>query len=338
MKELPKTLQVEVKKTKWEIAGDVFRTITRSLIFLFILFVIGGALSSSSIQMREYVIETVDWYDNSIFPEVDLTQTDRIALIPIKGMILNEGLAQDGLLGGTTSESVLRMLNDVEQDNSIKVVVLEIDSPGGTVIDSEIIAAKVEDIKKTKTVYALLKSTAASGGYYIASQADKIFAYRDTITGSIGVIMQIPNAKKLMDKVGVEMVEITSGNMKNMGSPFAPFSDDTKQVFQDLADESYESFVARVASGRSMDIEIVKQLADGRIYSGKQAFKNGLIDVLGGKEALKKALESEGYSDAVLYKFSIPLSPFEELFGPMGSTIKSFFPQQNQSMAMFYLM
>lgn len=330
-----KPLVIELKKSKLEVVVYILKILFRLLLVAFVvILIIGSFTEGEQLLNKDFSTVYKDWYGNTITSTFE--NNESIAFIPITGTILNEEMAS--IESGTTSEMTIKMLHDAQENPNIKAVVLRIDSPGGTVIDSEKIAQKINEVKKKKKVYALMESMAASGGYYIASQADKVFAYEETLTGSIGVIMQIPNAKELMDKVGVKMYSITSGNMKTMGSPFETFTPETQAVFQNLVNESYEGFVNRVASGRNMDKEVVKKLADGRIYSGRQALKNGLIDGDKGIDSLKEELKKEGLENALLEDYYIPLSPFQEILSPLGAKIRSFIPQSSAGMVMYYKM
>ena len=163
----------------------------------------------------------------------------------------------------------------------IKAVVVRIDSPGGAVAPTQEIFEEIQRIKKTKPCIASMGNIAASGGYYIASACDKILANPGTLTGSIGVIMQLSNVEELMKKIGVKGINIKSGANKDIGSPFQPLSPEGRDILQSLVDNVHSQFVSAVAKGRGMDEARVRKLADGRIYSGAQAKDLGLVDQFG---------------------------------------------------------
>ena len=163
----------------------------------------------------------------------------------------------------------------------IKAVVVRIDSPGGAVAPTQEIVEEIQKTKKSKPLIASLGGMAASGGYYIASACDKIIANPGTLTGSIGVIMQLTNVEELMKKIGVKGYNIKSGANKDIGSPFQPLSPEGREILQSLVDDVYRQFVTAVAKGRGLDEAVVKKLADGRVYSGAQAKELGLIDQFG---------------------------------------------------------
>lgn len=330
------SILVEMKKTSLEKTTEVIKMIFRGLIILFLLIAIAGAASQSQyvFSSSPYSVEYTDWYGKTLIIPQEEIPVKQIALIEINGMIGHKSM---NIIDGTMSEHVLQMLDDIEKDPAIQALVVKIDSPGGTVLDSEKIAEKLSQIRKEKKVYALLESLAASGGYYIASQSDKIFAYNETLTGSIGVIMHLPNTQKLMEKVGVDVHAITSGNMKAMGSPFQELSPEVEQIFQTLVNESYDGFITRVSEGRNMDKETVRTLADGRIYSGKQAMKLGLVDSTKGLTALLEELDAKGFKDVPVLKFFIPRSPLEEILNPVGMAIQSWFPKKTEKAIMYFL-
>jgi protease-4 len=200
--------------------------------------------------------------------DLEFGGADKVGIIEIEGMILD-------------SRQVLEDLKRFRQDDSIRAVVLRIDSPGGVVGPSQEIYREVVKTGKEKTVVASMGAVAASGGYYVAAGAGKIVANPGTITGSIGVIIEYTNFQNLLDKIGLTPVVIKSGDYKDIGSPMRPMSVEERKILQAFADQTRDQFVRAVAEGRQMDIEAVNRLADGRIYNGEQAKDLGLVDRLG---------------------------------------------------------
>lgn len=192
----------------------------------------------------------------------------KVALVRVEGVIV------DG-------KEVIEQLEKWSDDSSVKAIVLRIVSPGGVVTPSQEIFNAVKKAKAKKPVVASMGSMAASGGYYIASAANKIMASPGTITGSIGVIIMFSNTEKLMDKIGLNTIVVKSGKFKDTGSPHREFTEADKAIIQGVVDDTYEQFITDVAEGRNMDIEVVRKLADGRIYTGRQAKENNLVDELG---------------------------------------------------------
>lgn len=198
--------------------------------------------------------------------------------------------------GSGNPEIIIRKLRSFKKREEIKAILLRINSPGGSVASVQEIYNEILAIRKDKKiVVASMGDVAASGGYYIAAAADKIVANPGTITGSIGVIMQMGNFQELFKKIGVKLEIIKSGKYKDSGSPHRSLSAEERKIFQDVINDAYNQFVKAIEAGRTMKNEKVVSLATGRIFTGNQAFKNGLIDQLGGKkEAINLAASLAG--------------------------------------------
>jgi protease IV len=191
-------------------------------------------------------------------------------------------IAIEGVISSDLTERTVRQLTKYGDDASIKAIILRIDSPGGGVASSQEIYEEVRRVRSSgKLVVASLGSVAASGGYYVACVTDRIFANAGTVTGSIGVIVQLANAEELLRKVGLESTVITSGPFKDSGNPTRTLRPEERQVFQTLVDDVYQQFIEAVAQGRNLPLDEVRQAADGRIYTGRQARDLRLIDELG---------------------------------------------------------
>jgi len=195
------------------------------------------------------------------------------------GVLLIEGSIDD-------SREAIKSLKRFADTKRIKAVVVRIDSPGGAVVPTQEIYAEIENLRKKKPVIASLGGMATSGGYYVASAAHQIVANPGTVTGSIGVIMQLANVEGLMKMLGIEGYNIKSGPHKDIGSPFKPLSPEGKAILQSLVENVHSQFVRAVARGRGerLSVKTVRKLADGRVYSGEQAKAAGLVDVLGTME------------------------------------------------------
>ena len=201
------------------------------------------------------------------------------------------------------SRDVLTELRRFRDAPWIKAIVLRIDSPGGAVAPTQEIFAELQKVRSKKPLIASMAGMATSGGYYIASACEKIVANPGTITGSIGVIMQLNHIEELMKKIGVKGFNIKSGPNKDIGSPFQALSPEGQAILQSLVDNVHGQFVRAVAKGRGMDEAVVKKLADGRVYSGAQAKDLGLVDELGNLEyAVDLAAKRVGLEESpVLY-------------------------------------
>lgn len=198
-------------------------------------------------------------------------QGAKIAIVPIEGTISSD-----------LAEHTVRQLTKYGDDPSIQAIVLRIDSPGGGVAPAQEIYQEIKRLRaKGKLMVASLGSLAASGGYYVACAVDRIFANPGTITGSIGVIIHLANAEELLRKVGVESTVIQSGPFKDSGTPTRTLRAEERQVFQTVVDDVHQQFVEVVAQGRNLPEAAVRQVADGRIYSGRQAKDLNLVDELG---------------------------------------------------------
>jgi protease-4 len=198
------------------------------------------------------------------------------------------------------SEQWARKIETLADTKGVKAIVLDINSPGGSVGAVQEVYSRIERVKREKHIpfVALFGDVAASGGYYIASACDKIVAHPGTLTGSIGVIFHVANMQGLFNKIGYKMEPIKSGPYKDIGSPARPMSPAEHKILQDLIDDAYGQFVAAVAGGRGLSVAQVKTLADGRVYSGDQALANHLVDQLGdSRDALMLAAKMGGIKD-----------------------------------------
>ncbi|GIW05685.1 MAG: multidrug transporter [Dehalococcoidia bacterium] len=215
-----------------------------------------------------------------------------VAVIEVTGVIAS-GDGSDPFGAGTAaSGKIVRWLTQAADDPQVRAIVLRIDSPGGGVTASdEIYNAVVKAKAKGKKVVASFGSTAASGGYYIAAPADRIVANPTSITGSIGVISVIPNVSGLMEKLGVESYVFKSGPHKDSSTGLRPLTEADRRIWQSIVDDSYERFVEIVAKGRGMDSAAVRAVADGRIFTGRQALDAKLVDELGD---LPEAIQAAG--------------------------------------------
>jgi protease-4 len=193
---------------------------------------------------------------------------DRIAIVEIKGVI-------------TQSSEIIEEINQYQEDETVRAIILRIDSPGGGVGPSQEIHREILKLRSKKKVVTSMGSVAASGGYYIACASDLIIANPGTITGSIGVIMEFANIEELVKKIGVKGVVVKSGEHKDIGSPFREMTVEEKKILQGVIDNVHQQFVEAVAKGRKLDQEKVMQIADGRILTGEQAKQIGLVDQLG---------------------------------------------------------
>jgi len=196
------------------------------------------------------------------------------------------------------SKLLLKEIRDFSEDDHVKAVVVRIDSPGGAVGPSQEIYDAIRKLSKKKKVVASMGSIAASGGFYIACAAEKVYANPGTLTGSIGVIFAIPNFRGLMKWAGVEMNTITAGRMKDSGSPYREMTPEERAYFERVLHDVHEQFIEAVADGRKLKADDVRPNADGRVFTGRQAKELKLVDELGGfDDAAEAAAKMAGIKD-----------------------------------------
>ena len=209
--------------------------------------------------------------------EAGLVFGDKVGILEVKGVIANV-------------QPTIEELAKFRRDGSIKAVVVRIESPGGGVSPSQELYEEIRRTAQEKPVVVSMGSVAASGGYYIACAAQKIYANPGTITGSIGVILQFTNFEELLKKIGFRMEVVKSGPYKDVGNPGREMTPEEKAYLQKLVDNVHQQFVRDVARGRHMKVEKVREVADGRIFTGEQAMELGLVDELGDlKDAINGA-------------------------------------------------
>ena len=266
---------------------------------------------------------------------IELPNKDFVGVINIEGEI---GASSSNSL---TSDSTynhdfyLKYIEKMEQSDKNKGILLYVDSPGGAVYESDEMYLKLMEYKeKTKRpIWAYFASQACSGVYYISMAADKIYANRNCWTGSIGVIVSLTNCKKLYDKLGIKEIDITSGKNKAMGSQGLELTKEQRGILQSLVDEAYDQFVGIVADGRKMDKSAVKKIADGRIYSAKQAKEINLVDEVGSLKDEKKAFAKEaGFSEDITY-YTPEKDSLSGMFSSIFGAVKDIVPKSDIDLA-----
>lgn len=236
----------------------------------------------------------------------------KVAVISLSGTITT---GDSSLLSGSaiTPKLVKDYLTRAEEDKAVKAIVLRIDSPGGEVAPCQEILWEIERVKETRTVVVSMGGMAASGGYYISTQADKIVALPTTQTGSIGVRSDMTNIEGLLDKLGIEIQTFKGGKYKDMYSGYRGLTPEEEAILQQTIDEYYEQFIDVVVEGRGLSREEVRNLATGQLYTGTKAKELGLVDELGDLDtAINLAAELAGIE-----------SPIVEYYGPPRLTVWS---------------
>ncbi len=235
----------------------------------------------------------------------------KIALIHVDGILVNAETNGWFEEGEHPVSLVQEQLSRAEHDPRVKAVVLRINSPGGTVTASELIYHEVRSFRQRtgKPVVAMMMDVAASGGYYVAMACDEVIAHPTTITGSIGVVMQTFDLSGTMQKIGARSTAIKSGPVKDAGSPLRPLTPEEQAIFQGIINEFFDGFVEVVKAGRpDLDEQKIRQLADGRVYTGEQALEAGLVDRLGSVgDAVQSCMDRAALRNASLVRYHRPL-------------------------------
>jgi len=261
----------------------------RTVLWIFLAFVLGFALPVCSCAGTGLLILGALSRMAGEPAPVAVGFGDAVAVMRLDGTI-SSGSEEYFTMQGITPGRVADLLEQADADPSIKAVVVRVNSPGGSVVASDEIYRALLEFEKP--VVVSMGEMAASGGYYIACGGDYVFAHPDTLTGSIGVISQFINAEELLDEIGVGVVVITSGPHKDIGSPFREMTEEEQALWRAITDEIYEGFVEIVAQARDLSLEEVRELADGRVYTGRQALELGLVDEVGTlDDAIMKAAE-----------------------------------------------
>lgn len=276
-------------------------------------------VSSSLTQPQEEVqmgnINSWLYGDDEMSPVVleEGSGMGRIAKLTVDGAIASGGSSGLFATESYNHEDFLKQIEAIEADERVSGIFLEVNSPGGGVYESAEIANLLNEVRTERDLpmYVSMKNMAASGGYYISAQADKIFATEETVTGSIGVIMSGLNYSGLLEKIGVEDTTVKSGALKDMGSATRPETEQDHAVLQAYIDNAYNRFIKVVSEGRNKSEDEVKKVADGRIYDGVQAKEAGLVDEIGyPTDALAAMREDLDLKDAELVEYSTSSTGF----------------------------
>ncbi|MCM3162824.1 signal peptide peptidase SppA [Metabacillus litoralis] len=293
-----------------------------------VLFVFSIIISSTMMFLNQSEMFAEAFSTGSEFSEEVIdegSEFSKILVLNVNGVIQDTGEDVTSFFStaGYKHQTFLDMIEAAGEDNTIKGVILRVNSPGGGVVESAEIHKKLLELKETskKPLYVSMGTQAASGGYYISTAGDKIFAAPDTLTGSLGVIMQSINYGGLAEKYGVKFETIKSGPYKDIFSPTREMTEDERNILQSMVDNAYAGFVDVITEGRPLSEDQVRKVADGRIYDGRQAKEIKLIDELGyfddTVEAMKKDLKIK---DAQVIQYGTALG-FESLLSMTASKV-----------------
>lgn len=288
-----------------------------------------------------FLNDFTELFDTTSFEEnimVNGEMTERVAVLHLEGVIQGS----EAFWGvGYDHEQFLGMIKQASEDPTVKAVILRVDSPGGGVLETEQIYNALKDMQDEYDTpyYVSMGNTAASGGYYVSAPADKIFAEPATLTGSIGVIMESVNFAGLAEKYGITTNTIKSGKHKDILSSTREMTDEEREILQSMVDEMYDEFVSVIVDGRQLTEGKVRELADGRIYTGRQAQAVGLVDEVGDFSAtLADLQEAYDLEDAQVIQYNLPfqtVSKFglslQNIFGSKDEDIKTILQLLQQS-------
>ena len=233
----------------------------------------------------------------------------KVAVVPVVGTIASADNSVPGTQPPVTPEGLADALRQAEEDPAVRAVVLEVNSPGGGTTASDEMHQSILDFRESsgKPVVVSMQDTAASGGYYISTAADRIVANETTLTGSLGVIFQLNNFTELAEKYGYQREIIKSGEFKDIANSFRELSPEDREILQSIVNESYDEFVSVIVEGRNLPEERVREIADGRVYSGLQAREIGLVDSFGGvDEAAEISQDLAGVDEATVVRYVQP--------------------------------
>jgi protease-4 len=300
-----------------KIAGIGIVVLIICIICAFCSFMFLGFASSLSANLNEETVRSGN-------------ENEKVAVIKIEGIITSQD--QVDFFGNIEEDMVTKTINQIEKaknDENIKAVILRINSPGGEVYGTQLIYNELLELKEEKPIIALMDSTAASGGYYIAAPANKIVANQSTITGSIGVLLQVQDLEGLYEKLGIKTYTVTNseGDLKILDNQ--NLSDEESKAYgilESVLDDTYDVFVDAIEQGRPLTREEVIELSDGRIYSGRQAQENGLVDELG---YLEKAIELAGEEAELEDPKVVRFSEIDSRFTNVSNKIENIFSPIN---------
>jgi protease-4 len=240
---------------------------------------------------------------------------DSIVLVKLEGVLFD-------------SQEFIKTMDKYKNNHHVKAFIIQINSPGGVIGPTQQIYRYIREQKVP--VYAVLDSVAASGGYYVAAACKKIYTLRGTLTGSIGVILQLSNVKQLLDKIGVNIVTIKSGQFKDIGSPYKELSKEEEAILQDTINDLYRQFVNDIKDTRQIDNETIAKYADGRVFTGSKAVQLGFADKIGTVEDAFNDLKKELKNPALkLYKHEKEKRVIEKLLSKIPFKIRNIMHDEN---------
>jgi len=260
-------------------------------------------------------VSILDYVQATAMNDLLSTAEDEIAIIYAQGEIRGG----EGDINVVTEDAMRKALKEAREDESVKAIVLRVDSPGGSALTSELIWRDIELTKKVKPIVVSMGNVAASGGYYISCNANRIFAEQGTITGSIGVFGMLPNFTELSNRIGIHTEQVSTHKNASGYSVFSPLKDDTRAIIQEGVEKTYNTFISRVAAGRKLTVAQVDAIGQGRVWSGSEALKNGLVDEIGGLDkAIKYAAKLGKTTNYKTHDYPEFEKDFSRILGALG--------------------
>ena len=299
---------------------QIMGLIAAALVFTFV--------SVSSMYARDQIAATVvDMISNVEKPAYNESEP-YVGVLDVEGVIIKDTSSTSFLSSPEYNhERVLDSIEEMTLSEANRGILLRVDSPGGSVYESDELYLKLKRYGEQtgRPVYVYMKSQATSGGYYIAMASDgKVFANRNTWTGSVGVIISLLNVKELYDKLGIKEIDIKSGENKSIGASGLVLTDEQRAILQSLVDEAYDQFVDIVTQGRKMSGDKVREVADGRIYTARQALDLGLIDGIMAYEELEELIQTELGFDVPIIEPQTGLSIWQQFARGIGQGLTGF--------------
>lgn len=300
------------------------------LLLAAIIFIVGGIISvitnaASSAMMNKSTSTSNNSIMSMMEDELEYadipTSEDFVAIVPIVGTIQESTGSMSDVNTAYDHDYLMGYVDALIDNEHNKGIVLELNTPGGTVYESDELYLKLMEYKEKtgRPIWAYMQGMCCSGGVYIASSSDEQYANRNTTTGSIGVIMSTYDLSGLYEKLGIKEVNITSGKNKAMGSAGSAMTKEQKDIYKSIVIECFDQFVGIVAKGRNLPVEDVIKIADGRILSANQALGHGLIDGIKGEEEFYEYVEAQSGTDE-FYRPEGSADIFASLFGMMADT------------------
>lgn len=290
---------------------QILGIITAGIIFVFVC--VSSALTNSFTKRINKTLESE--ITKTVSSSIKLPSRPFIGVVRVEGTIINTSSTAFQTVS-YDHKATLSYIDQLMKSDSNKGILLYVNSPGGSVYDSDELYLKLKEYSENtqKPIWTYMADQACSGGYYISMASDKIYANRNSWTGSIGVIISLSNYKELYDKLGIKEIDITSGENKAMGSGGLKMTKEQKDILQSIVDESYDQFTNIVAEGREMSKKEVKKIADGRIYTAYQALDLGLIDQVDTYKNMKAELQEEVGSYVEFFEPEFSVNIWSSLF------------------------